>query len=73
MRVLVSVTERDHLGIDGPGGLGPFAITLGEVGLCTATWRQATEKDVEALGSSWAKRLGIPRRRPAWLLVATKP
>ena len=34
--------------------------------------RAATAADVVALGSSWAKRVGIPARRPAWLLTARK-
>lgn len=30
--------------------------------------RAATAADVARLGSSWARRLGVPDRRPAWLL-----
>jgi 16S rRNA (adenine(1408)-N(1))-methyltransferase len=30
--------------------------------------RLATADDVERLSSSWARRLGVPERRPAWLL-----
>lgn len=34
--------------------------------------RLASEPDVTGLGSSWAKRLRIPKNRPAWLLVAER-
>jgi hypothetical protein len=64
------VTERDHLGGDAQEPLAQFASALGEAGLCIAECRQATVEDVAALNSSWAKRLGVPRRRPAWLLAA---
>jgi len=33
----------------------------------------ASAVDVRDLGSSWAKRLGIPTRRPAWWLTARLP
>jgi SAM-dependent methyltransferase len=35
--------------------------------------RPVTAADVERLGSSWAKRLGIPARRHAWLLLFERP
>jgi hypothetical protein len=72
VHVLVSVTERDHLRVDAAQPLEQFARALGEAGLCVDACRQATVEDVEALHSSWAKRLGIPGRRPAWLLRASK-
>jgi hypothetical protein len=72
VQALVSLTERDHLRVDGPLALERFACALREAGMCVETCREATAADVEALGSTWAKRLGIPRRRPAWLLVARK-
>ncbi len=66
--MLVSLTERDHLAYEG-SGLERFACALREAGL-RVKLRQATQWDVAQLGSSWAKRLGIPERRPAWLLLA---
>jgi hypothetical protein len=69
---LVSIAGRDHLGVDASTALGRFALALNEAGLSVAEWRDATDTDVQALGSSWAKRLGIPRRRAASLLVAQK-
>jgi hypothetical protein len=67
--VVVSVTERDGLGLARTADLGAFAAA----GLQVLENREATRRDVDGLGSSWAKRLGIPRRRPAWLLRARKP
>ena len=40
----------------------------GRHGLQPQETRQADGRDVERLGSSWARRLAIPDRRPAWLL-----
>jgi hypothetical protein len=78
VRVVVSVVDRDAaaLGIChdfGPDLLDPLACALEQAGLCFTDCRQATAADVAALGSTWAKRLGIPTRRPAWLLTAQKP
>ncbi|MDQ3938354.1 MAG: class I SAM-dependent methyltransferase [Chloroflexota bacterium] len=39
-----------------------------QVGLLVAEARPATDRDVDRLSSSWARRLGVPTRRPAWLL-----
>lgn len=36
-------------------------------GLQTVEVREATDADVSALSSGWARRLGIPRRRTGWL------
>jgi 16S rRNA (adenine(1408)-N(1))-methyltransferase len=38
-------------------------------GLFCIEARLADAGDVDRLGSSWARRLGMPDRRPAWLLV----
>ena len=78
MQVLVSVTERDApaLGVRADQGaalLDPFRRVLLEAGLERAACRPVTAADVAALGSTWAKRLGIPARRPAWLLTARRP
>lgn len=55
----------------GDQGLERFACALREAGL-KAHIRTATDDDVTQLGSSWAKRLGVPRRRPADVLVAKR-
>lgn len=41
------------------------------LGLWVEDARPATAADVEASGSSWARRLGIPRSRDGWLLRFT--
>jgi hypothetical protein len=75
--VLVSVVARDvaALGLGQPTGgaavFDPFEGALQRAGMCVTERREATLDDVQRLGSSWAKRLDIPRRRPAWLLTAT--
>ena len=74
---MVSVVERDAaaLGVQWDRGgalLDRLAGALQESGLHINTCRQATTADAAELGSSWAKRLGIPARRPAWMLEATK-
>ncbi len=71
VRLLISVTDRD-------GGLGHAALADAEVERLAARLagdrcavrevRQATLEDILAAGSSWAKRLGIPHRRPAWII-----
>jgi hypothetical protein len=76
--VLVSVIERDlpALGLRSrPGAdcLTPFARAVQIAGLRVGESRAVRCDDVAELGSSWAKRLGIPERRPAWLLRADKP
>jgi hypothetical protein len=87
--VLASVVERDLPAIglrSSPGHdlLTRCACAIQAAGLrvieCRPARRQdvvecrpARRQDVVELGSSWAKRLGIPDRRPAWLLSAEKP
>jgi hypothetical protein len=78
VRILVSVTERDapHLGelyATDAAILGPFKHALSEAGLRDIRCRRARADDVAELGSTWAKRLGIPARRPAWHLSARRP
>lgn len=71
----MSVTEREKtaLGKSYPcdsTALEPLNQALCAAGLEIRKCRPATAADVEELGSTWAKRLGIPRQRPAWLLRA---
>ena len=73
----MSVTEREtsHLGRPYPSdstALKAFSQALCAAGLEIRICRQATAADVEELGSTWAKRLGVPSRRPAWLLGARR-
>jgi hypothetical protein len=77
VRVLASVVERDAaaLGLGdvrGAAFLDPFERALRSAGLDVTHRREATVADVVDLGSSWAKRLGIPERRPAWILTARR-
>jgi hypothetical protein len=71
LRLLVSVTVRDRL----PGmplldvtRTSDLALRYAATGWRVVEARPATSRDVERCGSSWAKRLGIPGRRPAALL-----
>jgi hypothetical protein len=71
--VLVSVVERDSIGaVYGAAALDPFARALRAAGLDVTSRRPATSADVADFGSSWAKRLGIPARRSAWVLSARR-
>lgn len=71
-RLLLSVTERDAAVV------GAATFTQEDVRRLAARYadcglpssrdaRPATADDVVSLGSSWAKRLGIPTRREAWV------
>jgi hypothetical protein len=76
--VLASVVERDLTAVglrSSPGQdvLTRFACAIRATGLRVIECRPAQRDDVAQLDSSWAKRLGIPERRPAWLLRADKP
>jgi 16S rRNA (adenine(1408)-N(1))-methyltransferase len=75
VRLLLSVTPRDAangltlLDCDEVARLwGAYA----RLGITIATARLATSDDVDVLGSSWARRLGIPDQREAWLLVGER-
>jgi 16S rRNA (adenine(1408)-N(1))-methyltransferase len=57
----VIATERD---------LAPLVAGLESAGLRVVECRPAVESDVKRLSSGWGKRLGIPRRRAAWLVRA---
>ena len=78
LRLLVSSTDRDRgAGVEPiqeptlprlVGAWEPFGLAVTEV-------RPATPADVAAAHSSWGRRLGAGRQRPAWLLDAcqTRP
>jgi 16S rRNA (adenine(1408)-N(1))-methyltransferase len=72
LSLLLSSTQRDSAA----GGVvldGRVAAALAgayeEAGLVPVECRPATRTDMERLGSSWARRLGIPERRAAWLIL----
>lgn len=71
LELLLSVGPRDRAtGISELDG-SAIALLAGrfeECGLYATAARPATAADVALLSSSWAKRLGIPDRRQAWLL-----
>ena len=56
----------------GPALLDPLERSLEAAGLKVTHRHAATAADLVDLGSSWAKRLGIPERRAAWSLTAMK-
>lgn len=78
LELLLSVQPTDAaLGLqalDAPA-VDALAGAYANLGLRPVEVRSASSDDVERLGSSWAKRLGVPERRPAWLLrfVAAEP
>jgi 16S rRNA (adenine(1408)-N(1))-methyltransferase len=75
VRVVVSVEERDRaaIGSEADGELIALVDALEAVGLETLERRPVNAVDMSAIRSSWAKRLGIPARRSAMLLVTRKP
>lgn len=68
---LLSVTERER-GLE----LAPLNASLGELlaaryapfGLALSEWRPASDSEIAAARSSWAKRLGAGAHRETWLL-----
>lgn len=72
LTMLLSVTSRDLVAgvatLDQPT-LGELVARYRGSGLVLDA-REATPDDVTGSGSSWAKRLGIPARRAAWVLQA---
>jgi 16S rRNA (adenine(1408)-N(1))-methyltransferase len=71
--MLVSSTARDHGAGVAPiqePALHALAGAYDRYGLTVTTVRPATPADVAAARSTWGKRLGAGRQRPAWLLEA---
>ena len=75
LELLVSVAESDV----GAGKIDfdeakarALAAEYSKLGLKPDEIRLADESDVERLGSSWGRRLAIPRRRQAWILSFAK-
>ena len=72
LSVLVSVTARDALelpALDDPGASTELAGRWANHGLRLDSLCPATDSDVAATRSSWARRLGVGRARPAWRIV----
>lgn len=75
LELLVSVVEADAATGSAPideERAHSLAAEYGKLGLETEEVRLADEPDVDRLGSSWGRRLGIPRRRQAWILRFTR-
>jgi 16S rRNA (adenine(1408)-N(1))-methyltransferase len=75
LELLVSVAESDV----GAGKIDfdeakarALVAEYSKLGLKAEEIRLADELDVERLGSSWGRRLAIPRRRQAWILSFAK-
>lgn len=73
VEMLLSVVSRDAL--PGTAALDhatfmTFAARYRDAGWLVLDAREATPADVACSGSSWARRLGIPARRSAWVLRA---
>lgn len=73
--LLLSVTPRDGLAISelDEGSLLGLAHGYEAVGWQVLDARPAIADDIRVSGSSWAKRLGIPARRPAAVLRVRRP
>lgn len=71
LELLLSVGERDLPAglpaLDRPA-IDRLSVAYARAGLCPSRVGEATAADVERLSSTWAKRLGVPGRRSAWLL-----
>jgi 16S rRNA (adenine(1408)-N(1))-methyltransferase len=75
LEMLLSVAESDV----GAGSIDfdeekarALAAKYGKLGFRSEQVRPAEESDVDRVGSSWARRLAIPRRRQAWILRFAK-
>jgi 16S rRNA (adenine(1408)-N(1))-methyltransferase len=73
-RILVSIVDKDQLNMAPLGAHDAAALAERWAchGLRLDAFRPATEAEVDASGSSWARRLAAGRRRPAWLIDLTR-
>jgi 16S rRNA (adenine(1408)-N(1))-methyltransferase len=71
LELLLSIVETDA-GAEMPAldenGARALAAEYGRLGLTVEEVRLAEEADIDRLGSSWGRRLGIPTHRQAWIL-----
>jgi 16S rRNA (adenine(1408)-N(1))-methyltransferase len=71
LELLLSVQPTDHstgMPILDAATVDRLLTAYAECGFESIEARSATRADVERLTSAWAKRLGVPNRRAAWLL-----
>jgi 16S rRNA (adenine(1408)-N(1))-methyltransferase len=69
--MLVSVTERERttgLPVLDESSACALVSAYGAAGFGARSARLASRDDVAELGSTWARRLGVPERREAWRL-----
>ena len=71
LEAFVSVTERDRQGLVrlGEADRRALAERWASVGFVLTDFGPAKVADIDATGSTWAKRLGAGRDRPAWRLA----
>jgi 16S rRNA (adenine(1408)-N(1))-methyltransferase len=71
VEVFVSITERDGLGVVslGEADRNALAARWAVFGFELTDFGPAGAADIDATGSTWAKRLGAGRDRPAWRLA----
>ena len=69
LELLISTAERDGLGfVLDDERADSLVEAYSALGFACGVARSATALDVDRLSSGWGRRLGIPERRPAWLL-----
>jgi 16S rRNA (adenine(1408)-N(1))-methyltransferase len=76
VRVIASVAPRDVASVGSAAqhaDLGCLAHALEGAGLRVAQCHDLAPEDMATVRSSWARRLGIPERRPGRLLRAEQP
>jgi len=74
-RFLLSIDPRDRLDLPAldQGTEGELRRRWRRHGLELTSWRPATEEDIAASGSSWARRLRAGQARAAWRLDLRRP
>ena len=76
LRILTSVLPWDMANVGADLGITDLAVmadALEDAGLLVTVQRPVTPADLGSMRSSWARRLGVPERRPAQLLEAHRP
>jgi 16S rRNA (adenine(1408)-N(1))-methyltransferase len=69
LRVTTSVVDRDGAGLprlDDASAAEELSARWQTQGLCLDAFRLATEDEIRATGSTWARRLRAGNDRPAW-------
>lgn len=70
IEILISAVGRDAVdgqALETPDDAAAFAGRYESAGFLVLEFRLAGESDVARLSAAWARRLGIPARRPAWI------